>query len=518
MVRLLLPQARRAGPLHEPDPDHRRRVDVGAGARGRGAGPRVRPRHRRRHHARQPAGAGAGHRAPAGSRPAAGRGRADLEADRPRQRPQRVRAPVRGRAPGRADRHAAALPRRDRALRRQPGVLRPAAQVQRLPERRGRALGPLLDAGPRLPRPPRRARGAVPGAGGGHAGAEPASGVASAGAGPPRSGGAGDRGGARPVPRAGVAREAPPGAAAVPRRAHRRRRGAGVRPRAGAPRTVARPPAGARPREPERRPGRLVPAARPGALDDGPVRPARPAELAAARSGGGPRETVGERAAPDDARAGAGGPRRPLRVPRRGGHRRRRGRPEPARRHAGPEHRGVHRRAVLQHRGHRDQGRHVPADRHAAAADARPARHPHPHERLPIELRAALHGRRRPEGGPRPAARRNPRGLRRLSRRRGGRRRPSGAALPDRRRRRAVAAARRGGGERILREAPRGADVQRLLAREAARGRGREGGRGRLPARGLGLRAVRPPPSRRRPAGVLPRLRRRPAAVRPARG
>ena len=88
--------------------------------------------------------------------------------------------------------------------------------------------------------------------------------------------------------------------------------------------------------------------------------------------------------------------------------------------------------AVLQHRGDRDQGRDVPPGRHPAAADARPARHPHPHERLPVELRAALHRGHRPEGRPGAAARRRARGLRRLSRRRGGRRRPPRAALQAR--------------------------------------------------------------------------------------
>ena len=149
---------------------------------------------------------------------------------------------------------------------------------------------------------------------------------------------------------------------------------------------------------PERRPDRVVPPARPRALDDGALGPPRTPGLAAARGAGGARRALGQRRATDDARTGAGDHRHPVRLPGRGGHRCRRGRPERARRHPGAEHGGVHGDAVLQHRGHRDQGRDVPPHRDAPAAGARPARHPHPHERLPVELRAALHGRHRTEG------------------------------------------------------------------------------------------------------------------------
>ena len=133
-------------------------------------------------------------------------------------------------------------------------------------------------------------------------------------------------------------------------------------------------------------------------------------------------------------------------------------------------------------------------------------------KRLPVELRAALHGGHRPEGRPGAAADRHARGLRRLSRRRGGRRRPPRPALQARGGRRPASARHRGSGQRVLHPAPGGADLQRLLARkscceaEAARV-GEDDYRPatwiceRCDYRHLG----------RGPAGVLSRLRRRPA-------
>ena len=412
MVRLLLPQARYAGPLHEPDPDHGGGADVRSGARDRGDCLRAWPRYRRRDDAGQSPGAGARHRAPSGGRRAAGRGRAHLEAERARQHPQRLRPSLQRGAPGRADRHAAALPRRHRAVRRQPRVLRSAAQVQHLPQRHGRALGALLDPGPELRGLSGRPRGPVPGAGGRHARAEPAPGVAPAGTGPPGSGGGGDGRAARPVSRPGLPREAAPGAPALPGRADRHRCRQGLGRGAGAVASLAGP-AGAGAGGPQRRSGRLVSTSAARPLDHGPLCPARPAELAAARGAGGTGEALGRRATADDARAGARGHRHPGRLPGRGGHRCRRGRAQHARRYAGPQHGGVHGDAVLQHRGDRDQGRDAPPGRDAAATHTRPARNPYPHERLPVELRPALHGGHRPEGRSGAAADRHPGGLRR---------------------------------------------------------------------------------------------------------
>ncbi len=264
MVRLLLPQAGRAGPLHEPDPHHGRRAELGAGARGGGHRLRARPRHRRRDDAREPPGAGAGDRRRAGGRRPAGCGRPDLHADRARQHPQRVRASVQRSARRRADRHAPAVPRRDGAVHRQPRLRGPAAQVQHLPQRRRRAFAPLLDAGPQLPRLPLGPRHLLPGARGRQPGPEPAPGLAPAGAGAAGPGGGRHARAARPVPPRGLAREAPPGALALPGRADRRRRGAGGAGRARADPDLAGPE-GPGPGDPLRRPGRLVPAARPPA-------------------------------------------------------------------------------------------------------------------------------------------------------------------------------------------------------------------------------------------------------------
>ena len=177
----------------------------------------------------------------------------------------------------------------------------------------------------------------------------------------------------------GVARETPPGASPLPRGADRHRGDRRLPRRPGrAPRLAGPPAAGAG--RPQRRPRRLVRRAPPGPLDDGSRGAAGPAELAAARGARRACRAVGRRGAADDARAGNRRPRRPDRLPVRGGHRRGGGRPERSRRHPGAEHHGVHRHAVLQHRRDRDQGHDVPADRDAPAAGPGPARNPHPHE------------------------------------------------------------------------------------------------------------------------------------------